>query len=59
MTVSRFAVVFELIPAVADRSVSPLTTDLDLVADELEEIDELRRIGLEIAEPELRSYTRT
>lgn len=56
MTESRFAVVFDLMPEAADAS-EPRVIGVELVQEELEEIDKLRRIGLEIAEPDLGSYT--
>lgn len=58
MTESRFAVVFDPMPEAADASEPPVV-GVELVRDELDEIAELRRIGLEIAEPSPRSYTGT
>lgn len=60
MAESRFKVVFEKLAEASEPAESPGHPQQVCVAhEELDEISELRRLALEIAEPEPRSYTIT
>lgn len=59
MDASRFKVVFEKLSEIAPPAEAAPAEQVWLVREELDEIAELRRLALEIAEPEPRSYTVT
>lgn len=59
MEESRFKIVFEKLAEVATSSDLPGAEGAVLVRTELDEISELRRLSVELAEPEPQSYTLT
>jgi hypothetical protein len=59
MDSSRFKVVFEKLSEISPTDEAARTEQVSFVREELDEIAELRRLALEIAEPEPRSYTVT
>ncbi len=61
MSESRFRIVFEKIAQETDQQGCECVSQVELesIRAELEEVAELRRLALEIAEPEPMSYTST
>lgn len=58
MAATRFAGVFQKLGQAAEADAAPVP-GLEFVDQELDEIDALRRLAQDVAEPELRSYTVT
>lgn len=59
METIRFKIVFEKLAEAAASGEPAVPEWTSLVSEELDEISELRRLALEIAEPEPQSYTLT
>lgn len=59
MVESRFKIVFQKLAESAEATAPAGSNRVWLAWEELDEIAELRRLALEIAEPEPRSYTVT
>ncbi len=59
MESSRFSVVFEKVAEAVGSEASPSPESTTLVYAELDEISELRRLAVELSEPEPQSYTLT
>ncbi len=59
MTESRFRVIFEKLAEAEEAKEPPTPAPAWIVREELDEIAELRRLALEITEPEPQSYTIT
>lgn len=57
----RFKIIFDEVSKVEqdERLESNLAAEVQELSDELEEIDELRRLAMDIKDPEPKSYTAT
>jgi hypothetical protein len=59
MSASRFKVVFEKLAGASEQDQRIAVERVSFVREEFDEIAELRRLSLELAEPEPQSYTVT
>ena len=59
MTESRFRVILEQLPQISEAEASGSSDPIWIAREELDEIAELRRLALEITDPEPQSYTIT
>lgn len=57
MTESRFRIIFEKLAEAEEAKEAPTPVTVWIAPAEYDEIAELRRLSLEISEPEPRSYT--